>query len=441
MLTVAKANKAGVQVAPVASDPPVDAPSSAPGLPPLAFGQVPTLALAALWSGDPAVVVKAPPGSGKSRTLAIVTSHLQVRADLRVGVACQTTTQAYDLAVRIAQMAPAATVTLVGASGRRRPTQLPDTVRWASSIQSSPKPGIYVTTSAKLRWNRSDTPPFDLLAVDEAWQITWADLQTIASLAPQLVAVGDPGQIEPVVPGDTSRWVAYPDGPDRPGPVGLLHTRPDHVTLLTLPDTWRLGPATTAVVRPFYDFTFGTRRPDRTITTAAGTLPELGVVTVPPAGKNTDPALLAAVEGQVRTLLAGGTYHDESGAARPLVPSDVGVVVPNRVQVASLTARLSDLPDVTVATANSHQGAEYLATVVMSPLAGVPVFDPSFHLDLGRLCVSLSRHVAHATVVRDAAEDERFARQSDDATVRQRQVFGTVSDLLTPIGGHDVHPS
>src|SRR5262245_51225346 len=42
--------------------------------------------------------------------------------------------------------------------------------------------------------------------VDEAWQMTYADLGGLGPLSGQVVLVGDPGQIAPVVTGDASRW-------------------------------------------------------------------------------------------------------------------------------------------------------------------------------------------------------------------------------------------
>lgn len=441
MLTVAKANSAGAQLAAPAPLPaaPNDAPASPAGLPPLDFGQTPTQVLAAVWSGDPAVVVEAPPGSGKSRLLSQVTSHLAVRApgrlaeQFRVGIACQTSLQARDLAIRIATDAPAANVTLVGASAaRHRPTGLPAKVNYSNKIPAKPE-GIVVATSQKMLHQDRDEPLFDLLAVDEAWQMTWADLLVIAPLAAagQILLVGDSGQIEPVTTGDVTRWAGHADGPHVPAPRGLLHRHPDHVTLFQLPDTWRCGPATTALLQPLYTFPFTSRRPDRIIEQDGQPLPELGLTVLDQVTGPTDPSLMGAAEQRVRDLLDHGVYRDEHGDRRRLRPSDVAVVVANTVQVTALSARLADV-DVTVNTMNSHQGAEYLATVVVSPLAGHQAIG-EFNLNLGRLCVSLSRHIGHATIVRDADEEARLHAQRDQLPADQVNTWLAVSDLLTPI--------
>lgn len=434
MLTVAKANDAGIKAtaAPTGSDPSGTL-DTQPGLPALDRGQVTSHVLASVWSGDPAVVVKSPPGAGKSRLLSIVAAHLQARAGLNVGIACQTSLQARDLAVRIAEVAPAAKVTLVGASAaRRRPDGLPDHLNYTATMPATPE-GIVIATSAKLLYQNRDEPPFDVLAVDEAYQLTYGDLLAIAALGRQLLLVGDPGQIDPVVTGDTRRWAALPDAPHLPAPQALLHRQADHTTVFTLPDTWRCGPATTALLQPLYDFPFGSRRPDRAVLTDGGTdEPELGVLTLDGVQSPTDPALMAATEQRVRDLV-GRTVRHPDGTVRTLEPRDVGVVVANTVQVTAMAARLADLPAVTVNTMNSHQGAEYTATVVVSPLAGNQAINGSFHLDLGRLCVGLSRHTAHATIVRDDGEEARLHTQRGLLPVHAVDTWLAVSDLLAPL--------
>jgi superfamily I DNA and/or RNA helicase len=65
-----------------------------------------------------------------------------------------------------------------------------------------------------------------------------------------------------------------------------------------------------------------------------------------------------------------------------------------------VAARLADLPGVLIGTANQAQGLEREAVVVLHPLAGYREA-PAFATDPGRLCVALSRHRAHATVICD----------------------------------------
>src|SRR5262249_40463331 len=80
----------------------------------------------------------------------------------------------------------------------------------------------------------------------------------------------------------------------------------------------------------------------------------------------------------------------------------------------SVAARLADFPGVLIGTANQAQGLEREVVVVIHPLAGYREL-PAFATDHGRLCVALSRHRAHATVIvdRDSELVLRHARAAD----------------------------
>ena len=108
--------------------------------------------------------------------------------------------------------------------------------------------------------------------------MTYADLGGLGPLSAQVVLVGDPGQIAPVVTGDSRRWRDVPAGPQRAAPEALVAAYPESVTRLRLSSSWRLGPQTTALIQPaFYaDLPFTSARPPRHIQ-LDGALPELSV--------------------------------------------------------------------------------------------------------------------------------------------------------------------
>jgi superfamily I DNA and/or RNA helicase len=89
---------------------------------------------------------------------------------------------------------------------------------------------------------------------------------------------------------------------------------------------------------------------------------------------------------------------------------DLAVITPHVEQASAVAARLADVPGVLIGTANQTQGLEREAVVVLHPLAGYREA-PSFATDPGRLCVALSRHRAHATVIIDP-ETETVLRQA-----------------------------
>ena len=71
-------------------------------------------------------------------------------------------------------------------------------------------------------------------------------------------------------------------------------------------------------------------------------------------------------------------------------------------------------PACLIGTANQAQGLEREAVVVMHPLAGYRDA-PAFATDPGRLCVALSRHRAHATVIVDADTETVLRHAQADA--------------------------
>ena len=294
-----------------------------------------------------------------------------------------------------------------------------------------------MATTARWLWVHERSFSADVCVVDEAWQMTFADLGGLGPLSPQVVLVGDPGQIAPVVTGDARRWHTWSAGPQRAAPEALLAAYPDAVTRLRLPHTWRLGPETTALIQPaFYpELPFVSVRPPRHLQLHGAVLPEVSTKLVTLKAGPGDPLLAIAAAGRIRELLRDGFVVSNGEPAQPLRPDQVAVITPHVEQASAVAARLADLPDVLVGTANQFQGLEREAVVVIHPLAGYREA-PAFATDPGRLCVALSRHRAHATVIVDADTDPvlRHAQAEDphrSALAMQRTVL---SRLLASSG-------
>jgi hypothetical protein len=234
--------------------------------------------------------------------------------------------------------------------------------------------------------------------------MTFADLGGLGPLSDQIVLVGDPGQIAPVVTGDSRRWQDWSAGPQRAAPEALVAAYPEAVTRLRLPHTWRLGPVTTSLIQPaFYaDMPFTSVRPPRELVFDEASLPELEVQLVDAHAGPGDPSIAAAAAARVRALLNRGFVIDDGRSGHALQPQEVAVVTPHVEQASAISARLARTPGVTIGTANQLQGLEREAVVVVHPLAGYRE-TPSFATDPGRLCVALSRHRTHATILIDSA--------------------------------------
>ena len=62
---------------------------------------------------------------------------------------------------------------------------------------------------------------------------------------------------------------------------------------------------------------------------------------------------------------------------------------------------------------NGLQGLERPAVVALHPMAGYRAAE-TFALDAGRMCVTLSRHRAHLTILTDPATAPLLDKASDD---------------------------
>ena len=392
---------------PAASPAPQIEPDASPEQEPSPADIVMSKALYGVWSGDLATLVSSPPGSGKTRLVSHLASQLADRAGFTVAVAAQTTEQALDVANRCAELSD--NVTLLTKSSGKRPGRLaPDAKHANSAARLAHQPGIIVATTARWQWIQVAAFSADVLIVDECWQLTYADLGALGPLAPQLVMVGDPGQIDPVVTGSTRRWAHSPTGPHIPAPDALLVAHGEHVTRLRLPQTYRLGPATTALIQPaFYPaLPFTSARQERHITVRGADLPEIAHMTVTGHSGPADPNFVRAAANRVRDLVATGTVtaenQDGTRTTRPLQPKDIAVVCPHVAQAAAVNALLTDMPDVLIGTANSLQGLEREAVVALHPLVGYRDAT-AFSCNPGRMCVALSRHRAHLSIIVDTS--------------------------------------
>ena len=384
------------------------------------------------WSGDPAVVVPSPPGAGKTRLVALLAATLSDRARLRVGIAAQTRDQAVELARRLGALTTTARLLW---NRQSEPPAVPGVLVATGAKARFPSGGGGVLVATTARWTFVDPTAVacDVMVVDEAWQATYADLGALGAFAPQIVCVGDPGQIAPVVTGQTRRWADSDTGPHRPAPQALLAAHGDAVSVVTLRHTWRLGPATTAMVQPaFYPgLLFTSKRPPEHLSDAAGNrLAEVGHRLASPTAGPGDPVLTHACADAARRLL-DHTLHTVAGS-RPVEPGDLAVVCAHVAQAAAVRAVLADLPEVLIGTANQLQGMERTAVVALHPLAGYREA-PGFGTDLGRACVMLTRHRAHLTVVCDSATPRSLAADPNPspAVLTHRALLDTLSS--TPV--------
>lgn len=368
--------------------------------PPLVPGSTIAQALHSVWSGQPITIVRSPPGSGKTKLVAEVIAHLRRHTDLTIGVGAISHAATAGLAGRIAE--------LTG----------PDVVFKKCKALSDPLPPMVehmhpdrvaaesVDARVIAAWKQS-REAIDLLVVDEAYQLTASDMVAAGSTASQMLLVGDPGQIGPVVATDTSIWHGW-NAPHLRAPDVLAGREDAH--MLALPSSFRLGRDTVAILAPLYSFPFGSGRPDRRV----GSHAEIESVLVTAAGD----AMGMAMAERLAELAAGFVGEQLHGdGAGTIGQEHVAVVVARNAQVSIVGALLREagLERVTVGTADKLQGGQWHAVVALDPLAGSLAIS-SHSASLGRLCVMASRHSAHLTWVHDGQWERTIREGIADGT-------------------------
>jgi hypothetical protein len=366
--------------------------------------------LASQWDGVPAIVLRSPPGAGKTGVAQRVALQSATSLGQRCMIVTQTNEQAFDLTRRLAANSRGLPIYMFARSG----LPLPDNVSSLSNlvvvenIANLPSgPSITIGNGAKWSWINTGEALFDVQIVDEAFQLPDYRFQLIANLAPRHVLIGDPGQIEPFVTCEIERWRCDPSGPQVSCPAALIRRHPG-VRQLTLPVSRRLNADTVSLVQPaFYpDLPFRAMSTDRSISFQIGGIMPFdaaldavqngaSIVMVELPGQTTSEAdgeLAEELVSSIERLLSRHPQMSDDGRISEVEAKDIGVVCAHVSQVNAVRERLGpSLSDVFVETANRFQGIERPFMFVHHPLSG-RADATAFHLDAGRLCVMLSRH-------------------------------------------------
>jgi hypothetical protein len=377
--------------------------------------------VASYLDGKRVAVVKAPPGSGKTFMLLRVIATL-VEEGWRVAIATQTNTQSDDLCLQCAdhEVLKNFALTRLAAAGSNPPAGFPDQVAWVEKVAEAPEgPGLVIATTAK--WaTLSSVPAFSLFAIDEAWQMKWADMMLCSAVSDKYLLIGDPGQIPPVTNIDVARWGTSNRPPNRAVPDVVLEKMPDDSVVGSLPAVRRLPMASVDYVKPFYDFDFEAfaEQDDRQylftgqlregsrsgVDTAACVVlenlrtfePILATIPTPdggPPAENDKEIALA-----VRRLCSAMLHMDVRIALNPgdeprlVTQADIGVSATHRAQIGLIRKTLgSEMSDIRIDTPERWQGLQKPFMIAVHPLSGV--LEPAdFDLHTGRLCVMASRH-------------------------------------------------
>jgi len=205
-------------------------------------GSTAARALYQVWSGNPVTVVNSPPGAGKTALVVDVVRQLLDRTDLVIWVAAPNNGQVRGLANRLAGALKPNSVLVV--AKKIQPAEVPDAI-----VQGDPERGKDLATRharvCTLARAAMSPPECDVMIVDEAYQATHLQVRSAMANAVQVLPVGDPGQIGPVVTVRTGQFA----GPTAPHPRAPdVFRRHDDAVTPSLPYTYRFGPDTVSAL-------------------------------------------------------------------------------------------------------------------------------------------------------------------------------------------------
>jgi uncharacterized protein len=273
----------------------------------------------------------------------------------------------------------------------------------------------------------------DVLFVDEAGQISLANVVAMARATRNVVLLGDPQQLDQPLRG------THPPGADR---SALAHLLGRDATMpptrgLFLEKTWRLHPDLCDFTSEvFYDDRLepmphlALQRVAAGDTLADGTGPRrLDVPTV--GADNESPDEADAVAALARAIVAGrSSWVNEEGETRPIGWSDILIVAPYNAQVGQIKRRLP--AEARVGTVDKFQGQEAPISIY-SMTTSTPELAPrgmDFLYSRHRLNVATSRARCISIVV--ASPDLLRVRARTPEQMRLANAFCRFEEMARP---------
>jgi uncharacterized protein len=383
------------------------------------------------------LAIQGPPGTGKTWTGARMILDL-VRAGLKVGIAAQSHKAITNMLVAVDAAAREE-------GGTFRAIQRCETGDDGSHLPSVELAGDAKDVGPALRADKYDiaagtvwlfarpemTGTLDVLVVDEAGQMSLANVVAMSSSARSIVLLGDPNQLPQVSQG------VHPDGASASALehlVGDALTVPPHLGLF-LDRSFRLAPEVCDYISEvFYDRRLGTD-PSTAGQAVDG---EVGLRWLPVehAGDDSDSPLEADAVAQALEGLLGLEWTDRHGAVRPLIADDVIVVAPYNAHVAAIERAVERRLKVRarVGTVDKFQGQE--GAVAIYSMASSSAEDAPRGMDFlyerNRLNVAISRARAVAILVASPRLLEVHCRNPDQ--MRKANALCRYVEMAAPEG-------
>ena len=342
--------------------------------------------------------VQGPPGAGKTYTGARMICEL-VSKGARVGITANSHKVIVNLLQEVLSAADERGVVVKAVrktSGNSTDEQPDPRVILTGdnvAVFAELEEGCQVAAGTAWLWAREEARDrVDVLFVDEAAQMSLANVLAISHAGPNLVLLGDPQQLDQPTQG------THPDGT---GVSALAHLLGERQTVvaeqgLFLEETWRLHPDICAFTSEvFYEQRLSPRFGlERQRVIAEGPVSGTGLRLAPvshngnQSSSDEEADIVAAL---VSNLVDSRSYWvDQHGVEKPITLEDVLIIAPYNAQVFKVQERL---PGARVGTVDKFQGQE--APVVIYTMAtSTPDDAPhgmEFLYSLNRLNVATSR--------------------------------------------------
>ena len=383
--------------------------------------------------------IQGPPGAGKTFTAARMICEL-VQNGARVGITANSHKVILNLlddalAVAEERGLDLRAVQKISNNPDARPPHervivTPDNKRVFRELADS----CQVAAGTAWLWARPEAvEAVDVLFVDEAAQMSLANVLAISHAAPDLVLLGDPQQLDQPIKG------THPEGTELSALSHLLGGRQtiEEGRGLFLEETWRLHPGTCDFTsEAFYEGKLSSRPGlDGQRVISAGTVAGAGLRFLPVAhqgNQNSSDEEANKVAALVGTLTSGrSTWINQKGEEKVITLEDVLIIAPYNAQVFKIQERLPK--EARVGTVDKFQGQE-APVVVYSMTTSTPEDAPhgmEFLYSLNRLNVATSRARCVCVLV---GSPELFAPEC--RTPRQMQLanaFCRYRELATEI--------
>lgn len=355
--------------------------------------------------GDSVFAIQGPPGSGKTYTGARMICEL-VKRGKKIGVTALSHKVIRNLLQAVVEAAQEKGVAGVRCMHRETSGEESDGVAVAKKNNDEALEALRSGEANVLggtSWLWSPEPSFeavDVLFIDEAGQMSLADVLAVSQSAKKLVLLGDPQQLERPLKG------SHPVGAEKSALEHLLNGRKtisEDMGFL-LPESWRLHPEVCKFTSSvFYEDKLSSHPIARSrVLEGHAWLSGAGLWFVPV--KHDGNRNSCAEEVEIVARIVEGLLKPEvrwfysAGNSRRLKEDDILIVAPYNAQVSDLSLRL---PKMRIGTVDKFQGQE-APVVIYSLTTSSPEDAPrgmEFLYSMNRLNVATSRAMSNVIIV------------------------------------------